>query len=123
MTSIVHNKTYRTPYLRRKRHSLLVQAGEWLLTIPLTARQKVGLLILAVCAFCVGLVFSVTMHARIASEQAVRTQAEQQYLALDNQHILLLSTRANLGSRERISKMAAARFQLFEPTKDQVQHP
>lgn len=123
MTSIVHNKTYRSPYLRRKRHSLLAQAGEWLLTIPLTAGQKVGLLLLAVCAFCVGLVFSVTMHARIASEQAVRTQAEQQYLALDNQHILLLSTRANLGSRERISKMAAARFQLFEPTKDQVQHP
>lgn len=123
MTSIVHNKTYRSPYLQRKRPSLLAQAGEWLLAIPLTAGQKVGLLLLAVCAFCVGLVFSVTIHARIAADQAVRAQAEQQYLVLDNQHILLLSTRANLGSRERISKMAAARFQLFEPTKDQVQHP
>ena len=53
--------------------------------------------------------------------QADKQQVQSRYMALDNEHIHLLSARAQLSSRERITKIAGTRLQLFEPAENQVQ--
>ena len=95
--------------------------GTWLSAVPLTGRQKATLLVIAVCMGCATCLCSALVRGGIASVRASAAQVEQQYLALENEHLQLLSARAQLSSRERIGKMAETRFQLFEPTPDQVQ--
>lgn len=95
--------------------------GTWLPAVPLTAPQKAGLLVIAVCMGCAACLCSALVRGGIASVRADAAQVERQYLALEHEHMQLLSTRAQLSSRERIGKMAETRFQLFEPTPDQVQ--
>ena len=120
MISNTNIRTYRYPYASAPRPQLL-QLGEWGRFFALHARQKAVLAAIAGCALCVGITSALTLHAKAVSVQAERQQVQSRYMALDNEHIHLLSARAQLSSRERITKIAGTRLQLFEPAADQVQ--
>lgn len=96
-------------------------AGSWLRLFSLNGQQRTAVLVLAVFACCAGLLSSFSLHARTTAVQSANAQIQQQNAALYDENIRLLSARAQLSSKERISKIAGTRLQLFEPTADQVQ--
>ena len=110
------------PLLRAGKARLGRMALDFLGRFAMSGRQHLALAALACCAAGIGLTATGAMQARTAELEARLEEARRTYVALDNEHILLLTTRAQLGSRERIGKIAGARLQLFEPEAGQVQH-
>ena len=120
MISNTNIRTYRYPYAPAKRPQLALP-GDWGRFFAMGSRQKAVLAAIGACALCVGITSAVTVHAKAMSVQADKQQVQSRYMALDNEHIHLLSARAQLSSRERITKIAGTRLQLFEPAENQVQ--
>lgn len=120
MISNTHIRTYRYPYSLTSRPHLFV-AKDWLRFFALNGRQKTALAIIAGCAVCVGITSALTLHAKAVSVQSDWQLLQSQSIALVAEQEQLAAERDKLGSRERISKIAAARLQLFEPAADQVQ--
>lgn len=122
MNSRMYSHTMKRPLLR----AAMTQAGRLALDLAgrfaMSGRQHLALAALACCAAGIGLAANGAMQSRAAAIEAQAEAARRAYVALDNEHILLLSTRAQLASRERIGKIAGTRLQLFEPEAGQVQH-
>ncbi|NLZ16231.1 MAG: hypothetical protein GX087_00640 [Desulfobulbaceae bacterium] len=96
-------------------------AGLGLRFFNLSGQQRAAVLVLAAFACSVGLLSSFSIHAKANTVQAAIIQIQQHNTALYDENIRLLSARAQLSSKERISKIAGTRLQLFEPRADQVQ--
>lgn len=121
MNSRLYSQTCRRPLARIAMEQLGRLARELAGRFAMSGRQHLVLAALACCAAGIGLAATGTMQSRAAALEAQTETARRAYVALDNEHIRLLSTRAQLGSRERIGKIAGARLQLFEPETGQVQ--
>ena len=122
MNSRLYTQTCRRPLARAAMEQLGRLAGELAGRFAMSGRQHLALAALACCAVGIGLAANGAMQSRAAAIEAQAEAARRAYVALDNEHILLLSTRAQLSSRERIGKIAGTRLQLFEPEAGQVQH-
>ncbi len=120
MISNTNVRTCRYPYTLAPRPQLFT-ARDWLRFFALNGRQRAVLAIIAGCALCIGIVSALTLHSQAVSVQTSWQQMLSQSVVLGNEQNQLIAERDKLSSRERISKIAAARLQLFEPAPGQVQ--
>lgn len=120
MISNTNIRTCRYPYtLAPKPH--LFTARDWPRFFALNGRQRVALAIIAGCALCVGIVSVLSLHAQVVAVQNKWQQVQSRSVVLGNEQNQLTVERDKLSSQERISKIAAARLQLFEPAPGQIQ--
>lgn len=120
MISNTNIPTYRYPYPLASKPQLFA-ARDWRRFFVLNTRQKAALALIAGCAVCVGIVSALTLHAQAVSAHNNWQQVQSHSVVLGNEQNQLAAERDKLSSRERITKIAGARLQLFEPAPGQVQ--
>ena len=118
----MHSRTCRYQSAFQGKRSFFSLVWERGRGFPLTASQQLSLIFLAAFGLCLGLACSACIHARMVAMAAETEQIQKHYIALHKEHVQLFDTKKYLSSSGRIEKIAAARFQLFKPTPEQIQY-